>query len=88
VFIDAIVTINISIVSETKNGSFIRNFIRSNRVWGSSVTIVIRLWVGRSWGLSQKGRGRDFFSSPPCLDRHWDPPSLLSSGYRGPFPWW
>jgi hypothetical protein len=29
---------------------------------------------------------RDLFSSPPRQDRLWDPPSLLSKGYRGFFP--
>jgi hypothetical protein len=27
--------------------------------------------------------GREFFSSPPHPDQLWDPPSILSSGYRG-----
>jgi hypothetical protein len=25
--------------------------------------------------------------TPPHPDRLWDPPSLLSNGYRSPFPW-
>jgi hypothetical protein len=29
----------------------------------------------------------EFFSSPPRPDRLWGPPSLLSNGYQGPFPW-
>jgi hypothetical protein len=27
-----------------------------------------------------------FFSSQPCPERLWGPPSLLSNGYQGPFP--
>jgi hypothetical protein len=29
----------------------------------------------------------EFFSSPPCPERLWDPPNLLSNGYQGLFPW-
>jgi hypothetical protein len=32
-------------------------------------------------------RDRDFFSLRPRPDRLWGPPSLLSNGYRGLFPW-
>jgi hypothetical protein len=40
-------------------------------------------WLG--YGLEERGSipGRDFMSWPPCPDRLWGPPSLLSSGYRG-----
>jgi hypothetical protein len=31
-------------------------------------------------GGSIPGRGWEFFSSPPCPDRHWSRPSLLSNG--------
>jgi hypothetical protein len=38
-------------------------------------------------GGSSPGRGWGFFSSPPCPDRIWGVPSLLSNGYQGLFPW-
>jgi hypothetical protein len=34
---------------------------------------------------SSPGRGWEFFSSPPCLDCLWGPPSLLHNGYQGSF---
>jgi hypothetical protein len=50
----------------------------------SSVSIV------SDYGLYYRGsildRGRGFFFWPLRPDRLWGPPSLLSNGYRGPFP--
>jgi len=41
-------------------------------------------WMIR--GLSP-GRGCEFFSSHLHPDWFWEPPSLLSNGYQGFFPW-
>jgi hypothetical protein len=38
-------------------------------------------------GISSPGRSWEFFSSPPRPDRLGSPPSLLSNGYQGLFPW-
>jgi len=38
--------------------------------------------------VSIPGGDWEFFSSTPCSDRLWGPPSLLFIGYQGLFPWW
>jgi hypothetical protein len=45
--------------------------------------------LGYGWmiGGSSPGKVWGFFFSPPCLDRLWGPPTLLSKGYQGFFPW-
>jgi hypothetical protein len=34
-------------------------------------------------GGSSLGRGWEFLSPPPCLDRLWGPTSILYNGYQG-----
>jgi hypothetical protein len=43
----------------------------------------------QGWKISGSSlsRGLEFFTSPPCPDQLWGPPSLLSNGYEGFFPW-
>jgi hypothetical protein len=42
---------------------------------------------GGGGGSCSPGRGWEFFSSTPGLNRLRGPPSLLSNGYQGLFPW-
>jgi hypothetical protein len=56
--------------------------IRRSR--GSSVSIVTDYGLDDRGSIPDRGRGFLFQSLRP--DRLWGPPSLLSNGYRGPFP--
>jgi len=47
------------------------------------LTFHIKDWMIRG---SSPGRGWEFFSSPPRLDRLWSPSSLISSRYQELFP--
>jgi hypothetical protein len=66
-------------------GDYSENYCERNYFYRiDSVSMATRLRAGRSgfWG-SIPGMGCEFLSSPPCPDRFWGPPSLLSNGYRG-----
>jgi hypothetical protein len=56
----------------------------------SSFSVKVSVRIEIDYGLDGRGsivgRGKRCFSSPQCVDRLPDPPSLLYNGYRGPFP--
>jgi hypothetical protein len=52
---------------------------------GSSVSIVSDYGLN-NWGLIP-GKDKGFFFQPLRPDWLWDPPRLLSNGYRGSLPW-
>jgi hypothetical protein len=71
------------ILTNTFNDISAREFDLPSPVSGISVGIVTGYGIDN--GCSIPGRGKWFFSSPQRPDRLWDPPSLLSNGYRGFF---
>jgi hypothetical protein len=60
---------------------------RNFSLWAGIAESVKRLATGwTTEGSEFESRwGQEF--SPPCSDRFWDPPSLLSNGYWGIFSW-
>jgi hypothetical protein len=54
----------------------------NERSWDSVVGIATGYWLVH-WGVGVRVPvGSRIFCSPQCSDRLWDPPRLLSSGYR------
>jgi len=47
----------------------------------------VKMYCELSSSLEKMQLWWEFFSSPPCPDRLWGPPSLLSNGYQVFFPW-
>jgi hypothetical protein len=50
-------------------------------------SVGITTGYGQDDRVSIPGGGWESYSSTPCPDRLWLPPSLLSNGYQGLFPW-
>jgi hypothetical protein len=60
---------------------------QSSSLCGSRYSSDVYCWVtGMAVGGSSPCKGWEFFSSPPCPNRLWVPPSLLSNGYQGLLP--
>jgi hypothetical protein len=70
--------------------SEIRRFDLPHGDFGICTNQVSSFGIALGYGLDIRGsilsRGKRFFSTLQGTDRLWDPPSLLSIGYWGPFP--
>jgi len=55
-------------------------YLNELRSQGSFVSIVTRSYRIDIWVLIPS-KDRDFFTSSPCTNQYWSPPSLLSNEY-------
>jgi hypothetical protein len=63
------------------------SFVRKVELNHSLLLVGIALAYGLDYQVSIPGGGWEFFFSPLRPERLWSPPSLLSNGYQGLFPW-
>jgi len=74
-------------VTISKLWNFTFSYVTCFCLCGSRDSSSVYCWAKR-WiiGYSSTTTGWELFSSPPCPDRLWSSPSLLSNGYQRLFP--